>query len=282
MHRIIHYAFSRSSPCLRGLAHFVATRVFLAALIGFTLAIPASVRAQSIQFTVMSSFDANGENIPANEFVMLGQETTGAWAGEININVTQYAGQTVSPAKTELTFCIQLNQDIYLGQSYTDYTVAPISQANGGTLTAQAVKNLTTLYYLFYQGNSQSNWTPIDATAFQLDCWKITSNPGNYILTGSSAGSTFYDNGWTSTTGTAVVALAQSWLTTVSGTNVTIGGSYEPVALTSATYQNLLFTQSIQMNLVPFKVNAWPGAAALVGLVAFRMRRRMRRAVCAS
>jgi hypothetical protein len=282
MHRIIPYAFSRSNPCLRGLAHFLANRVFLPALIVAILAIPGSVRAQSIQFTVMSSFDANGENIPSNDFVMQGAETTGVWAGEININVTQYAGQTVSPAKTSLTFCIQLNQDIYLGQSYTDYTVAPISQANGGTLTAQASKNLTTLYYLFYQGNSESNWTPIEATAFQLDCWKITSNPGNYILTGSSAGSTFYDTGWTSTTGTAVVALAQSWLTTVSGTNVTTGGSYEPVALTSSSNQDLMFTQSIQVNLVPFKVNAWPGAVALAGLAAFRMRRRMKRAACPS
>ena len=189
------------------------------------LALHGSAYAQSIQFTVMSSFDANGENIPANEFVMQGQETTGVWAGEINIDVSKYSGETISPAESALTFCIELNQDIHLGQSYTDYMVASISHANGGTLTTQAIQNLTTLYYLFYQGNSQSDWTATTATAFQLDCWKITSNPGNYIISGSSAGSTFYNTGWNTSQGTATVDLAQTWLTDISGTNISSGGS---------------------------------------------------------
>ena len=242
------------------------------------------VRGQSIQFTTMSGFSANGMEISANDFVMLGETIPGYWAGEIDITVTKYDGQNVFPAQTVPAFCIQLTQDINLGKTYTTYTVGPLSQANpspsqpNGTLTATAVKNLTTLYYLFYQGDSSSDWTAKDATAFQLDCWKITSNPGNYIITGSSAGSSFYDQGWASTSSTAaaVVALAQTWLTDVSATNVTTGGQNEPVALISGSDQNLLFTQQIQEDLIPFKINAWPGLAVLSGVMLFRMRRRMR------
>ena len=246
---------------------------FLAVLAAL-LALHTSVFAQSIQFTVMSSFDANGSNIPANEFVMLGQPIPGYWAGEINITVTQYDGLTVTPPSTVPTFCIELNQDISLGNSYTDYLTAPISNGDGGTLTPLAAQNLTTLYYLFYKGNSQSDWTATTATAFQLDAWKITSNPGNYIITGSSAGSTFYNNGWVTTQGTAAVDLAQSWLTTVSGTNVTSAGNELPVALTSSANQDLLFTEGIQTHLIPFKIGAWPGAAALALVAYLRIRRR--------
>jgi hypothetical protein len=252
--------------------------MLLGGLVLWIFAIEGSVHAQSIQFTVMSSFDANGENIPAGDFVMQGQSIPGYWAGEIDITVTQYAGETVTPAATVPTFCIELTQDINLGKSYTDFKIGTLAQADEGTLTAKAAQDLTTLYYLFYKGNSSSDWTATTATAFQLDCWKITSNPGNYIITGSSAGSTFYNNGWVTSDGTAAVDLAQSWLTAVSGTSVSSGGATQPVALTSATNQDLLFTEYIQQHLVPFKVNAWPGAAALAAVVCLRMRRRMRRA----
>ena len=50
------------------------------------------------------------------------------------------------------------------------------------------------------------------------------------------------------------------------------------MALTSSSNQDLLFTQSIQSHLIPFKINPWPGAAALAALVYFRMRRRTGRA----
>jgi hypothetical protein len=224
----------------------------------------------------MSAFGPNGMNIPANQFVMLGQPIPGYWAGEIDITVTQYNGVAVSPAKTVPTFCIELTQDVNLGTTYTTYTVGSVSVADQGTLTPTAIKDLTTLYYLFYQGNSSANWNATTATAFQLDCWKITSNSGNYIISGSSAGSTFYDNGWNTASGTAVINLAQSWLTTISGTTVVSGGSNTPEALLSSTAQDLLFTKQIQQNLIPFHINAWPGVAALGGLVFLRMRRRMK------
>jgi len=218
---------------------------------------------------------ANGQNIPSGEFVMLGKSISQTWAGEIDISVSQYSGETVSPAVTAPAFCIELTQDINLGQKYTDYLAAPVAQADQGSLTQQAVQDLTTLYNLYYQGNSKSNWSVKTATAFQLDCWKITSNPGNYTITGSSAGSTFYDKGWNTTAGTQAVDLAQQWLTAVQGSDVNSNGSLKPVALTSATNQDILFTQGIQAGLIPFKVNPWPGAAALGAVVFLRMRRRM-------
>jgi hypothetical protein len=267
---------AKGNPRLGGWNRF-QTGILLIALI---LLIKGAASAQSIQFTVMSALSPNGASIPAGDFVMLGQSIPGYWAGEIDITVSQYAGQNLTPAPTVPTFCIQLTQDINLNTTYTNYLVAPIASADEGTLTTQAAQELTTLYYLFYQGNSSSNWNAITATAFQLDCWKVTSNPGNFVITGSTAGSTFYDSGFAAsgTTGAAIVALAQSWLTTVSGTIVTTGGVMQPVALTEPTEQDLIFTEYIQSHLIPFKINAWPGAAGLASVIFFRMRRRMKRA----
>jgi hypothetical protein len=129
---------------------------------------------------------------------------------------------------------------------------------------ATSARDLTTLYYLFYQGNSSSNWTPTTATAFQLLCWKIVSDPGNYNLTAVSPN--FYVPSWSNNPG--ALTLASSWLTTVSGTTVPSNGSTQPVALTHPTYQDLLFTQEVQQELVPFGMEAWSGAGVL-GLLAF-------------
>ncbi|MEI8340771.1 MAG: hypothetical protein WCH43_04435 [Verrucomicrobiota bacterium] len=218
----------------------------------------------------------HGQSITSGQFVIGGAVTTVAeWAGEIDIQVTQYNGVNITPVWVP-TFCIQLSQNVSLNTSYTTYLVKNVASGDEGTLTATAVRDLTTLYYLFYQGNNSSNWDTTTATAFQLDCWKITSNPGNYTISGSSTGGTFYDNGWLA--GGSAVTLAQTWLSQVSGTVVAGGGSTQPMALTNGTYQDLIYTQTINNSFVPFGIKAWPGAVLLGVIVFLRGKRRLKTA----
>ena len=69
---------------------------------------------------------------------------------------------------------------------------------------------------------------------------------------------------------------ASSWLATVSGTTITSGGTDTPLAIRDPTYQDLLYTQYIDTHLIPFGVEAGPGAA-LVGLLVFlRVRQKIK------
>jgi hypothetical protein len=232
-------------------------------LFGLWLAVAGSQAfAQSIQFS--------GVTIPNGEYnltaVAAGSSINIYYAGEIDINVTQFNGINVSPYITVPTFCIQLDQDVNVGGSYTTYVVE--SLGSDSILTATAARDLATLYYLFFQGNSTSNWNATTGAAFQLDCWKIVQDPGNYDLTGSG-------NFYITSSGTEV-SLAQNWLTTVSGTVVSSGGTNQPFALADPTYQDLLFTQGAKNELIPFGIQAWPGAL-LVGAVALlRVQRRLK------
>jgi len=233
--------------------------------------------AQSINFTTMSSTSGvPGDNMPAGGFIINSASSAAEWVGIINITVQNYEGvQLPQPYPTVPVFCIQLSVNINGGQNYT-FQVGSLSQGDGGTLTATAVRDLTTLYYLYYQGNTDSNWTNQKAAAFQLDAWKITLNPGNYNISGSSTGGTFYNNGWNPTDG--AVTLAQTWLTAISGTTASSGGITQPVALISSSVQNLIYPQEINQSFVPFEVNAWPGAAFLCTVGFIRTQRRLKAA----
>jgi len=260
-------------------SHFWARAIFVLVIV-FSIAccLPAA-RAQNIHFSVMSSV-TNGDIIPTGQWIIGGVATTGqTYVCEIDITVTQIQGVNLTPAKTVPTFCIQLNQDVSLGVSYTTYTIQAIKYADGGTLSNTSIKDLTELYYLYYQGNSSTMWSNTTATAFQLAAWKVTQDSGNYVITGSSAGSTFYNNGWNPTDGS--VALAQTWLTAIknldlSGSSISGNGLTQPVALTDPTYQDLMYTQAVYQQLVPFRACAWPGAILLAGIGFFRIRNRLR------
>jgi len=248
----------------------------IACLLGVWLAVVSpQACAQAINFTTMGSTSGiPGEGTPTGAHLVLnGKNDDPGWMGIINITVNSFNGQTVSPAQTVPTFCIQMTVNINPSTNY-NYVVASLNQGNGGTLSATSVRDLTTLYNLFYQGNSASKWTTAQAAAFQLDVWKIVEDPGNYSLTSTSG--KLYITGWNDAASTQ----AASWLATVSSTVVTTNtNGYTPVALTSATYQNLLFTQYIENHLVPFRVEAWPGAAFL-GILAFLRVQRKLKATC--
>ena len=246
-------------PLFRGL------RFLLVPVLGIAGALFApSAGAQSIVFTTTTP--------PATKVNLVddGSAMNNVYAGTIGISISQYDGVTVSPAAAVVTFCIQLNQDINVpGGPYTFTAEALLSDTLLNTVSA---RDLTTLYYLFYKGNVASDWSgtagQTNAEAFQLDCWAIVQDPGNYNLTASN--SIFY----VTSTGTAV-NLAQQWLTEVSGTVVTNGGTNTPVALYSSTEQDLLYTESIQQQLIPFHVAAWPGAFLLGAIGYLRVRKRL-------
>ena len=216
--------------------------------------------AQSITFQVGVSNDAT------ISYVDYGKVTNNMpYAGEIDIAVSQYGGLNYSPAVSVVTFCIQLNTDIYIGNTYSSFN--QVTLANDPLLSSTiAMRDLTTLYYLYFKGPNSSAWNSTTAAAFQIDCWKITEDPGNYNLTGTTG------NFYLTSSGTEV-SLAQQWLNAVSGTSVSSGGDNQPFVLYDPNYQNLLFTQSDEKKLIPFEVHAWPGAVVLAGVAFLRIRR---------
>jgi len=217
--------------------------------------------AQSITFQVGVS---NDKTI---SYVDYGVVTNNMpYAGEIDISVSQYNGVNISPATTVTTFCIQLNTDIYIGNTYSSFT--QITLGSDPFLNATAVRDLTTLYYLYFLGTNPSYWNPTTAAAFQIDCWKITEDPGNYNLTATTG------NFYLTSSGTEV-SLAQQMLTTISGTTATSGGVNQPFVLYDPNYQNLLFTQSDQNVLVPFGIRAWPGVLLLGAIISLRIRKKL-------
>jgi len=220
------------------------------------------VYAQSITFQVGVSNDRT------ISYVDHGTITNNMpYAGEIDIAVSQYNGLNVSPIVSVVTFCIQLNTDIYIGNTYSSFT--QVTLGNDPLLSSTiAGRDLATLYYLYFLGPNSIAWSSTTAAAFQIDCWKITEDPGNYNLTGTTG------NFYITSSGTEV-DLAQQWLTAVSGTTVSSGGGNQPFVLYDPNYQNLLFTQSDQNEIIPFGIQPWPGAAVFAGIVFLRIRHRI-------
>jgi len=231
--------------------------------------------SQAVDFTVSSIPNGliNADTIVEDQ----GAPRLIYYDGTIGVDVNSFNGITYSPPNNVLTFCIELNQDISFDH-YTSFVAENLGSES--RLTPQAVKDMTSLYYLFYQGNSYSDWTDTTAAAFQLDLWKISEDPGSYSLAASSTNNFYVTN-----TGPEV-SLAQSWLTAVSGTTVSASPfvieEAEPYAFYDPNYQDLLFTQEVYNDIAPFHVQAWPAALLLGGIVFFRVQNRVRAQVKAA
>ena len=256
-------AFSRSHSSRHGRG--AITWLFL----GFCLAAGLRASAQSFQFKVdaVSSYViVAGANWIVNNAVYNHSQLyfTNILLKPLALNGVAYP----STAPDIMSFCAQIDQDVSLNTTYT-FNFAPMNQAGGG-LTAAQVRNIQILFDLYYKGDNPAGWTNDTAAAFQACLWEIETDSGMSLSTGS-----FRNNGATGT----FITLGQTMLNAIAAT----GTSYVPVintvAIIEPTYQDLMFTQSIEVTLIPFGVHAWPGACLLGALAFIRIRRRMRIAV---
>ena len=183
----------------------------------------------------------------------------------ILLNPLALNGVAYAPGTPDvMSFCAQIDQDVSLGSTYT-FSFAPLNQADNG-LTDTQVREIRILFDLYYQGDNPANWTNDTAAAFQACIWEIETDTGLNLSNGS-----FRDNG----SGDSFVALGQGYLNAIAATGTNYTPVINTVAITDPTYQDLMFTQTVEDQLIPFPVQAWPGAAALGLLAFFRLHRRL-------
>lgn len=159
-------------------------------------------------------------------------------------NFTTLSAPTLLPEQFQ-AFCIDVNQTIQYGQSYT-FTVTPIEDAPtpGGGMGLAKANLLRELWGRHYAASLTSN---TNAAAFQSAIWEVVNDPGTNLSGGSLR---IQGHG-------ASVSLAQSWLDGLNGD----ASFFAPVyALTSDETQDMI---------VP-----GPSTLALLGLATMIGRRR--------
>jgi len=239
------------------------------AIFTFITSFVPKAKADSLGFTVtgMGAYDtiASGQWVVNNAVY-----NNAMMAGIIDLLPTTLNGVTLPPNQNQLiSFCIEISQDIYLGNSYT-FPISPLIGADEGSITAAQARYVQILYDLYYQGDNPANWTNTTASAFQLAIWEITSDTGMDLSTGN-----FRNNGASN----PEIAIAQNILNQVAITGS--NSSYNPYtvvdALTDPAYQDLSPSGTI-IQSIPFGINAWPGAVLLVLLASCRLHRRLQTA----
>lgn len=152
--------------------------------------------AVAVGFTLTSA-DRHGYYVgsPSGTLVDFWQEgvTTGIVGSDVPastypITITTYGGSSITPV-TQVAFCVELEEGITFGSSYThDVTtlsaVAPsasglgkgagISSSGIGSYKADLVQILFDQYYTSSGGANPAAWSDINAAAFQLSLWKLT------------------------------------------------------------------------------------------------------------
>jgi hypothetical protein len=164
------------------------------------------------------------------------------------------------------TFCVELNQTISTGNTYS-YTVSPLASQSG--VTSTEATDITKLWGAYYNTawESTSFNGSLQSTAFQLALWKLVYDggtnlsllSGNFVIPGATSSSL-------SNTSTAA-GLAQSWLNALAGTSSSIFssnfGSQELVWLSSPTAQDQL---TMIPNPHPNVVTPTPPGVVLAGI----------------
>ena len=232
-----------------------------------TLSAPRS-QAQSFQFkidSVSSYVIITGSNWMVNNSPYSGSQLyfTNIMLKPLSLDGVPYASTTPDI----MSFCAQIDQDVSLNSTYT-FDFAPLNQADGG-LTNDQVRNIRILFDLYYKGDNPAAWTNDTAAAFQACLWEIETDTGMNLSTGS-----FRNNGATGN----FIALGQTYLDAIAATGTNYVPIINTVAIINPTYQDLMFTMSIEQTLIPFEVRAWPGALLAGAFVFLRLRRRMQTA----
>jgi hypothetical protein len=154
------------------------------------------------------------------------------------------------------TFCIEINQDVYIGSSNNVYSLTnlaaapipgPVPNNSSGSSTgmgAGPADAITRLWHGFY-GNSPTamNGTSatdlVNAAAFQLALWRLEYDWNSYA-SGGYALTDFSHGNFRATNPSAVISLAQTLLSDVLSDTGNYGssGGLQLVALTSPTLQD--------------------------------------------
>jgi hypothetical protein len=138
------------------------------------------------------------------------------------------------------TFCVELNQTISTGQTYS-YTVTALASQSG--VTSTEATDITKLWGAYYNTawESTSFNGSLQSTAFQLALWKLVYDGGTNL--NLATGNFVVPNANLSNTSTAA-GLAQSWLNALAGTSSSIFstnfGSQELVWLSNSWAQDQL------------------------------------------
>lgn len=166
------------------------------------------------------------------------------------------------------TFCIELNQTITTGKSYT-YTVdTDLSQMPtiGGATKANEILELWGQHYDTAWGNSSFGGS-LQSTAFQMALWELTyDGPANLDLTKGN----FQSKSGSVSDPTTATGLAAQWLSQLSKTGSNAAafsnrfGGYQLVGLTNGSSQDQI--TMIPKTPPPVQGVPEPASMALLGL----------------
>ncbi len=214
----------------------VVSVLALAAVAGTASATVIQARLDSITPRRDMSVSSNG-----------GSSSQTLRSGVNNFTVLGGDPSLLAPAFTG--FCIDLNQTIQVGNSYT-FTASPLEAApvpggGMGSVKANQLRELWGRYQLLTTTGSSTN-----AAAFQIAVWEIVFDSGLDLASGA------VQVGGHS----ATLTLAQGWLNSLNGDVTKYAGNV--YALTSASGQDMI---------VPT-----PGSLALLGLAGLAIARRRR------
>ena len=249
----------------------------------------SAVRASSISAQLTSSVVGPGLPTGLKVTFVGGSPSTTVQTGQINWKVTSSNTPGYSTGGTFSTYCIQGDQSVTYGQTYT-YTVVNLESSgvpegglDAGVLDATAALQIQGLANTYFSkagtaiAGYDANQT---AAAFQLAVWEIEYDGGSGGESfPQTTGYNFFAHGLleasgTNSEGTGAITLADSWLQ-----NFTAATSVTSLALVSTGAQDqLIFNPSGgsggNQSAVPLPAAFPAGAALLAGLAGVRKLRR--------
>lgn len=136
-------------------------------------------------------------------------------------------------SKSFLTYCVDIFQTIYLGRTYSDYTLVSAGANPGNTQLAWFTAAKATDLGRLFTGYSAQVKDAVTSTAFQLATWAMISETGSsYSINGNGFSAVATDAAGTTNGANEALALntADTWLKNLPGySSYSIKVEYSPL-----------------------------------------------------